>query len=115
VKVTDQHACINADTVAITDVKTCLKGLYLPNAFSPNNDRNNDVFRPTVYGYPEKYRLTIYNRWGQRIFETTDIHRGWDGTINGKPQDTGIFVWTCQYKLPGMEEKKEKGVVTLIR
>lgn len=113
-KATNSFGCTGADSIKVV-AKDCLKGLYLPNAFSPNNDRNNDVFRPTVYGYPEKYRLTVYNRWGQRIFETIDINKGWDGTINGKPQDTGMFVWTCQYKLAGMEEKKEKGVLTLVR
>lgn len=117
VLVTDRNNCEAADTILFTSVKDCLNGLYMPSAFSPNNDRNNDLFKPKVYGLLDKFRLTIYNRWGERIFETTDAWKGWDGTYKGKPQDTGIFVWTCQYRFTGtgQEEKVEKGVVTLVK
>lgn len=117
VLVTDRNNCEAADTILFTGVKDCLNGLYMPTAFSPNNDRNNNVFKPKVYGLLDKFRLTIYNRWGERIFETTDASKGWDGSYKGKPQDTGIFVWTLQYRFAGngQEEKVEKGVVTLVR
>lgn len=117
VQVTDNNTCSRADTVSITGIKDCRVFLYLPNAFSPNNDRQNDIFKPVVSGLLEKFRLTVYNRWGQKIFETADARKGWDGTFKGQPQPTGSFVWTCQYQFMGAGQvtKAEKGVLTLVR
>lgn len=113
---TNSDGCSGTDSIIVVS-KDCRSVLHLPNAFSPNNDRNNDLFKPTYEGFLETFRLTVYNRWGERIFETTDANRGWDGTYKGKPQDTGSFVWTCQYKFFGANQavKQEKGVITLVR
>lgn len=113
-RVTDSHSCTGADTILVLP-KECLVGLYAPNAFTPNNDRWNDTFRPILGGIVESYELSIYNRYGQKIFSTTDLHQGWDGTIAGKKQDSNSFVWTCRYKLEGQAERVERGTVTLIR
>jgi gliding motility-associated-like protein len=113
-RVTDSHDCTGADTILVLP-KECLVGLYAPNAFSPNNDGWNDTFRPIVGGIVESYELTIYNRYGQRIYSTKDLHRGWDGTIAGIRQDSNTFAWTCRYKLEGQPERMERGTVTLVR
>jgi gliding motility-associated-like protein len=57
--------------------------MYIPNAFTPNGDNKNDVFLPVIRSV-KKYSLQIFNRWGQKIFETRDYAQGWDGVINGE-------------------------------
>ncbi len=60
------------------------------------------------------YHLTIYNRWGQKVFETNEYSKGWDGRINGVEQDQGVYVWLCEYSKNGVH-KEHKGIVTLLR
>jgi gliding motility-associated-like protein len=60
-------------------------------------------------------QLTIYNRYGQKVFETTDPLKGWNGFYNGKLQDTGSFAWNCSYQFAGEKLKAQKGFVVLIR
>lgn len=112
-EVSDQYHCKGKDTVEIM-VKDCLKGLYMPSAFSPNNNGHNDLFRPLIFGHLIKYELAIYNRWGQPVFRTTDIRKGWDGTWGGHLQ-AGTFVWTCTYQLEDEPVKKEKGIVMVVK
>jgi gliding motility-associated-like protein len=89
----------------------------VPNAFHPNSAaEENRVFK--VYADPEnrvtKFALYIYNRWGELVFETTDINEGWDGTSNGNPCNAGVYVWTVYYE--GVEgESTNRGTVTLVR
>jgi len=92
-----------------------MDGFYVPSAFTPNNDGKNDIFRPLIFGNVKKYQFTIYNRWGQIVFQTTEIGKGWDGKFGGMQQDPNVFVWTCTYQLEAEEVKHEKGSVTLIR
>jgi len=112
--VKDVNGCTGADTVAVKP-KDCMKGFYIPTAFTPNADGKNDVFRPLLFGNVKKYQFTIYNRWGQILFHTTEVGEGWDGTVAGVPQDPNVFVWTCVYQLDGEGTKSEKGTVTLVR
>lgn len=71
--------------------------LNMPNAFSPNGDGRNDVFRiPAAAPQKIKY-FTIYNRYGQRVFSTNDSSKGWDGYFNGILQPAGTFVWQIEY------------------
>jgi gliding motility-associated-like protein len=113
-EVTDGMGCTGRDEIVINP-KECLKGLYVPNAFTPNKDGKNDRFRALLFGPVKSYQLTVYNRWGEAVFQTTDHLQGWDGTIKGRLQDTGVFVWTCRYQLEGEDEKMEKGTVVVIR
>jgi len=113
-KVTDENNCVGQDTIQI-QFKDCLYGIYMPNAFTPNNDGKNDVFRPVIYGQIEQYRLTIFNRWGQIVFISTDPSKGWDGSVRGLKQGTNVFTWACVYKLKGTNIKTSKGIITCIR
>ncbi|MGB8193581.1 MAG: gliding motility-associated C-terminal domain-containing protein [Chitinophagaceae bacterium] len=93
----------------------CERRVSVPSAFSPNNDRNNEVFKPVVTGVPLQYEFVVYNRWGQIVFRTNDPGRGWDGSIRGAKQDSNVFVWTCAYQFSQEERKFDKGTVVLIR
>lgn len=105
--------CTGADTVRVT-VENCTPPIYFPNAFTPNGDGHNDLFRPVLSGHPVFYHFSIYNRWGQRIFDTTDPHKGWDGRIGGHDQGTGTYVWFCSYQFAGDKKMSKRGNFTLI-
>ncbi|RYY00918.1 MAG: T9SS type B sorting domain-containing protein [Gammaproteobacteria bacterium] len=111
---TDEYGCTGSDTITIWP-KQCMLGVYVPTAFSPNNDGKNDRFKPAVFGNLLRYRFTIFNRWGTVVFQATDPQKGWDGKINGIAQNAAVFVWTCEYQLQGMEHRTEKGTVLLLR
>ncbi|MCW3122258.1 MAG: hypothetical protein JWQ38_1750 [Flavipsychrobacter sp.] len=103
---------IVSDTIVV-DAEPC--ELWYPNAFTPNGDNHNDLSR--VMGSLSKFKnfsLSIFNRFGQRVFFTQDIYAGWDGTFNGTPQDAGVYYYMIKYSLSG-KHKMLKGDVTLIR
>ena len=112
--VIDYKGCKGRDSIIVL-LKDCISGFYAPTAFSPNGDGRNDVFRPLLFGRVKSYRFTVYNRWGEVIYQTTEWQRGWDGKIAGVLQNNGVFVWTCTYQLDGDPIKTDKGTVTLIR
>ena len=111
VQVTDSNNCSGKDSIQIYP---CEK-LVVPNAFTPNGDGINDLFKPSVYGTVVNYTLTIYNRWGQMIFISRDPGRGWDGTLSGVPQPEGTYVWDCEYKLLANKPDHKSGTVILLR
>ena len=113
-QVTDQNGCMGTDTIRVGE-KICPQGIYFPNAFTPNKDGLNDQFRPIVKGVPVLYRFSIYNRFGQRVFETEDTKKGWDGTMNGAVQQTAVFAWSCVYQFNGEREINQWGNVVLVR
>ena len=112
--VTDSNYCVGHDSILISQ-KQCLEGLFVPNAFTPNGDGRNDVFKAFVSGNLAGFRFTIYDRWGAKVFDTKTAGQGWDGTFHGVPAATGAFVWYCRYQLVGQPEKIKKGTVMLIR
>lgn len=87
----------------------------MPTAFTPNGDGKNDQFRPMLFGNVKSYRFTVYNRWGEIVFQTAELQKGWNGKITGLQQETSVFIWTCTYQLEGGEIKQEKGTVMLVR
>jgi gliding motility-associated-like protein len=115
VKATDVNNCVSQDTINILDVVECKKAIYFPKAFTPNNDNLNDFFRPVVYGVLKKYHLTVYNQWGQKIFESKDPGKGWDGRLGGAEQSTANFVWFASYQFEAELPASNKGTVVLIR
>ncbi len=113
-EVIDAKGCVGKDTITVLQ-KSCMQGVYIPNAFSPNRDGINDLFMPRVFGPVSQYKFTVLNRWGEIVFQSSEPGKGWDGTQKGIPQDPGIFVWSCTYQIPGQEVQQQKGHVTLVR
>lgn len=113
-QVTDDNNCKGADTIKIF-AKDCPVYFYMPNAFTPNNDGRNDVIKPTLTGHIEYYRFSIYNRYGQKVFDSNDDNKGWDGKVNGELQNADIFVWTCTYKILNKAVMLKKGTILLIK
>ena len=99
------------DNIIITG-KDCTP--YFPNAFTPNNDGKNDLFRILNAFNVLEYELVVYNRWGQKIFHTNDPAVGWDGKLNGRQQSGSVFVWHSTFKRNN-KQVKLNGTVVLIR
>lgn len=94
---------------------SCLgSDLFIPNTFTPNGDGANDQLFVRGLKVDEFY-FAVYNRWGEKVFETRDRAEGWDGFFKGKAVDAGVFGWYLEAKCPGGEEAFLKGNVTLIR
>lgn len=89
--------------------------IYVPTGFTPNGDGKNDRFTPYPVGIKSYNYFRVFNRWGQVIFSTKKLHEGWDGTINGKEQPTGTYVWMIEGITSGNKLITKKGTVTLIR
>ncbi len=89
--------------------------LYIPNAFSPNGDRKNDVLKVFPVGIKSFTFFAVYNRHGELVFRTSDYSKGWDGTLNGKPQDAGTFVVVAQAIDYKGKLLSTKGTVILLR
>ncbi len=114
--VASRGACASDVTVHIDAFTAgCFpKDAFIPNTFTPNGDGENDQFR--VLGFKiDQVKLSIYNRWGEKVFETNDLSVGWDGRYKGKPADVGVFGWYLTAKCVNGEETFIKGNVTLIR
>lgn len=113
--VQDANNCKDTATTTVRFDNCCLP--FIPNAFTPNNDGNNDRFRIKFVGDITIERFSIYNRWGQEVFFTKNPTDSWDGTYNDIPQDGGTFFYylkgTCGNTSPTPLELK--GDVTLIR
>jgi gliding motility-associated-like protein len=111
---TDGNLCKGRDSILVAP-KQCMQGFYIANAFTPNGDYKNDIMRPLLFGNVKSYRFTIYNRWGEIVFQTNELRKGWDGKFAGRLQQTGVFIWICNYQFEGAEDKTQKGTFTLIR
>ncbi|MFI5188617.1 MAG: gliding motility-associated C-terminal domain-containing protein, partial [Chitinophagales bacterium] len=111
------NTCVTTNLVTSNNVtiKGCIEGFHVPTAFTPNNDGKNDRFMPLLFGNVKQYKFTIYNRWGQVVFQTGEVGKGWDGTAGGVKLDPTIFAWMCTYQLEGERIKTEKGTVVLVR
>lgn len=79
------------DSVASDSTVVLTSQLIMPNAFSPNNDRINDIYKVKEYQNIVEFRATIFNRWGQKLYEWTNIEGGWDGTYRGKDVKQGTY------------------------
>jgi gliding motility-associated-like protein len=95
--------------------RQCDEGLvFVPNTFSPNADGSNDILFVRSNFITDLY-FAVYDRWGERVFETNDITKGWDGMFKGMKSDPGVFGYYLKYTCNNGEESFKKGNVTLIR
>jgi gliding motility-associated-like protein len=92
--------------------------IYIPNSFTPDGDEHNQLFSPIITSGVDIYEfhMTIYNRWGETIWESFDTTGKWDGTYNGKICPDGLYNWTIEFGLPKNDGRKElNGSIRLIR
>ena len=110
--------CIHASDSILVAAEDCNSYIHVPNAFTPNEDGDNDVFLPILAGPVDAYQLDIFDRWGERIHTTTDPGAGWDGSSQGTPAQDGVYVWKLRHRVLGPEGVNSQellGHVTLLR
>jgi gliding motility-associated-like protein len=107
--------CGDSDTVAVKVISCEVTPvIYVPNIFSPNGDNINDILY--VRGQAiSNLEFIIYDRWGEKVFETTDQTKGWDGTFRGKPMDEAVYFWHLKATLGIDKQINWKGSLTLVR
>ena len=91
VTVVNEEGCTDSDSVFIK--VNPAPGIYVPKAFTPNNDGRNDLFRPIITKEYTLQEFTIFNRWGEKLFSTSQVDAGWNGRHKGVIQETGAYVW----------------------
>jgi gliding motility-associated-like protein len=115
VTVVDAHLCADS-ALAVVGYDNCCKP-FLPDAFTPNGDGKNDIFRLRWKGDVYNLNFSIYNRYGERVFVSYQPDVGWDGTFHGKPVDMDVYFYDIKFDC-GMKDGNRveyKGDVTLIR
>ena len=113
--VQDNKNC-SVDSAILIPQKYCCD-CYFPNAFTPNGDTKNDVFRAITPATDiVKYQLQVYNRWGTRVFSTNAVEGSWDGMYKGEPAPIGTYYFQCKLKCQNKEDDVYlKGDIMLIR
>ena len=108
--------CFRRDSVLIVFIDSHCEApyVYVPNAFSPNGDGENDVLYVRGRNITDVY-FAIFNRWGEKVFETRDQSIGWDGSFRNKNSDPAVFDYYLQYQCEGGIKYFQKGNITLIR
>jgi gliding motility-associated-like protein len=107
----NNHECIAYDDICITVTKDY--EIYIPNAFSPNGDIDNEYFIPVGYGW-SSIILSVFDRWGTQVFKSHDDVRGWDGKYGGKLCEQGVYVYKVEVITMGGKEFVRTGHVTLL-
>jgi len=115
-------------TVMITDTMNCFQiqgqiyievreefSLDVPSAFTPNGDGNNDIVFVKGWGIKKLIEFNIYNRWGECIFSSDDLLKGWDGTFKGIKQDVDSYAYTVKVLSYGGKELTKNGLINLLR
>jgi gliding motility-associated-like protein len=115
VKVKDANGCADSATISILYNNCCQP--FIPNAFTPNGDGQNDDFNVLYKGDMELKELSIYNRYGQRVFSSANKNSSWDGTFNGKAIDGGIYFYYIRITCGNITKKplEFKGDLVLVR
>jgi len=113
--VKDFNCCLNNDSIYVKVFE-----YIVPSAFTPNNDGLNDIFRVIGLYRNISFSMSIYNRWGEQVFESDDIDKGWDGAVKGKYCEPGSYAWVVKINFLSQDIITQgdivlKGTVTLIR
>jgi len=112
--VTSSHNCSDTIEKPVTILPQTI--IFIPNAFTPDHDGYNEIFKPVISGIDEKsYKFYIFDRWGKEQFFTDDVDTGWDGYVNDKESESGVYVYLVKYSNYTGKEFKLKGIVTLVR
>ncbi len=110
--VSDPNGCTATDDITVfVEYENVI---FVPNIFSPNGDGQNDILFVRGKGVQE-LKFFIYDRWGEKVFETTSLDEGWDGTFRGKEMNKAVFVYYLEATFIDGEEVKQKGDITLVK
>lgn len=109
-ELTDQYGCKSIDSLTVY----VSGAIYVPNAFTPNGDGRNDFFKAYATEI-QQFELQIFNRWGEIVYESTNVNAQWDGTMDGEEAPIGAYVWQIKYTENAGKKGELKGLVNLIR
>jgi gliding motility-associated-like protein len=112
IKLKTNSGCITIDTQIVKINKSIV--IYVPNAFTPNNDGLNDYLKPFMIGIKQLKYFRIFNRWGELIYETQDPKKGWDGRYKGVPVQTHTLVWMLEAIGADNKTYKARGSTVLL-
>jgi gliding motility-associated-like protein len=113
VHIVSPFGCIGDDTINVWVVGQ--SSVFVPTAFSPNNDGRNDLLKPFGIGYRNINYFRVFNRWGEQVFYTTQFNEGWDGNYRSTPQEIGSYYWVLSMINRFGKEEIVKGDSALIR
>ena len=110
------NQCGTTSLSATVDAKFCFCDIYAPNTFTPDGDERNNTFGIVSPCPLYKFEMLIFNRWGEVVFETTDINEGWDATYKGKNVQDGMYTWKITYDYADQKDDPQKlsGHVTVL-
>jgi gliding motility-associated-like protein len=113
-KVIVSNKCTNGQTQV--QVKDANCSINFPNTFTPNKDDKNDKFKILTERILYQYQLVVYNRYGQKVFESIKAEDGWDGKFNGNDAEQGVYTWVCSFKKSSVDVPQLlHGTIMLIR
>jgi len=115
-----QFYCGSIPFVLEVEAVKCKSEFYIPSAFSPNRDNNNDDFKPFINNASiiSNYKFSIYNRWGQLVFHTEDYSKSWNGFYKERKAEIGEYIWRLEFEVKeefAEEYIQQSGSVLLIR
>jgi gliding motility-associated-like protein len=119
--VTATNPCGESSAQARLERQPCDCRLYIPDAFTPNGDGNNDVFTLVSNCTDMQWEMMVYNRWGQQVAVLSHQQPEWNGLINGQPAPTGVYTYTLRYHFPESQpigisfEKVHYGQMMVVR
>jgi gliding motility-associated-like protein len=105
--------CLTTDTLMVKIIQKI--EIFVPTAFTPDNDGKNDLLRPVLYGVKELHFFKVFNRFGQLLFETNNARHGWDGIFKGIKQTTQTVVWMVKGVGVDGSVQTQKGTTVLLR
>lgn len=113
---TDQIVIVNCDSIVNPDPDSIIADcrLFVPGAFTPDVDGINDIFTPVSTCKFENYRMLVFNRWGQQIFESQSATAGWDGKLQGLQCPSGPYIYLLKYKTFLKPDRQMSGIVMLL-
>lgn len=110
----DTNGCWAKDAVKVKLFQSDPE-ILVPSAFTPNADGKNDILKPILIGIDKLHYFSIFNRWGQQVFITTEIGKGWDGIFNGVKQPSGTYVYSTEGVDFQGKTIAKKGTIVIIR
>jgi len=111
--VTDKNGCVSTDSMTVYVDLKCYEP-FVPSAFSPNGDGKNDMLYVRS-NCLQNFVFKVFDRWGEKVFESTTLNFGWDGSFRGAPVNAGVFIWTLEGFLSNGKEVKQHGSTTVIK